>query len=306
MSDQIKDKNEQQIPLEQALKDGRLAAQLSVEDIALRLNLKKTVIRDIEDSLDTVIAEAAYPKVYLRGYLVNYSKEIGLDDLESFPQYQQLLGPEKSATGLKNPHIMTYDEKSYNKSLIILLLLFVAMVVGVTVFWKTSPDSTKASAGSASKTDNVEMRLPETASQDVETSTLDIQQQAQPGVQIEKNNALSSAQTTQQNVDNNGLEALSSTSEQSVEITDSPEKTVLTEQTLTLKFKDECWTEIFDATGKRLAFGLYTKGEQLKLAGTPPFNLKLGNPIAADVFYQDKLYKKSFRAGRTANFKLPE
>ena len=77
-------------------------------------------------------------------------------------------------------------------------------------------------------------------------------------------------------------------------------------QTLILKFKDECWTEVFDANGERLAFNLYKPGRELTLAGTPPFNLKLGDPLAVDVFYQDKLIEIKYREGRTANFSVPK
>tara|TARA_R110001583_G_scaffold10698_9_gene49252 strand:+ start:45566 stop:46675 length:1110 start_codon:yes stop_codon:yes gene_type:complete len=76
-------------------------------------------------------------------------------------------------------------------------------------------------------------------------------------------------------------------------------------ESLSLVFNGECWTEVFDATGERIAFGLYSKGQVLSLSGLAPFKLKLGDPSAVEIEYQDKIINGEFTPGRSAQFSVP-
>lgn len=46
---------------------------------------------------------------------------------------------------------------------------------------------------------------------------------------------------------------------------------------LLLTYSGDCWTEISDATGRRLYFGLGSDGRTVELSGTAPFDVLLGN-----------------------------
>ncbi|PKF63466.1 hypothetical protein CW745_01050 [Psychromonas sp. psych-6C06] len=74
---------------------------------------------------------------------------------------------------------------------------------------------------------------------------------------------------------------------------------------LYLSFMGDCWTEIFDATGKRIAFGLYKNGRVLMLKGTAPFQLKLGDPSVVEIQYHDQIIEGEFTPGRSAQFSVP-
>jgi cytoskeleton protein RodZ len=74
---------------------------------------------------------------------------------------------------------------------------------------------------------------------------------------------------------------------------------------LSLVYTAECWTEVFDATGKRIAFGLYKDGRVLSLAGVAPFQLKLGDPSVVEIQYQDQIIEGEFTPGRSAQFSVP-
>ena len=76
-------------------------------------------------------------------------------------------------------------------------------------------------------------------------------------------------------------------------------------ESLILAFNDECWTEVFDATGKRIAFGLYKNGRVLMLSGAAPFQLKLGDPSVVEIQYQDQIIEGEFTPGRSAQFSVP-
>jgi cytoskeleton protein RodZ len=46
---------------------------------------------------------------------------------------------------------------------------------------------------------------------------------------------------------------------------------------MSLTFTGDCWTEISDATGRRLFFSMGSAGRSVELAGTAPFTVLLGN-----------------------------
>ena len=67
-----------------------------------------------------------------------------------------------------------------------------------------------------------------------------------------------------------------------------------------LEFKDASWTEIYDATGKRLMFGLGESGKVSTLAGKPPLRVTLGNASAVTVQVNDRPVVVPRRAGKDA------
>lgn len=151
-----------EVRLEDALKERRLAANLSIGDVAEKLNLKCVVIRDIENNLDEIIADDRYSKIYLRGYLSNYGKMLELPLIESFPQYQRLLHPQKSAHYIKNQMPVQQKRKSSFKMLCLLLLigLFIAGYL-----WATSANI--ANDESLMPFENAVMQLPAHITDDV-------------------------------------------------------------------------------------------------------------------------------------------
>lgn len=76
-------------------------------------------------------------------------------------------------------------------------------------------------------------------------------------------------------------------------------------QLLTLQFSAECWLEVTDATGKRLAYGTRQAGQSERLTGTAPFKVLLGNAAAARVQLNDVAVDLSgYAAGRVARLTL--
>jgi cytoskeleton protein RodZ len=62
-----------------------------------------------------------------------------------------------------------------------------------------------------------------------------------------------------------------------IEETESPE-IAAGQMRLLLTYTGDCWTEVTDATGKRLFFALATDGRTVELSGAEPFNVLLGSP----------------------------
>lgn len=74
---------------------------------------------------------------------------------------------------------------------------------------------------------------------------------------------------------------------------------------LNLQFSAECWLEVTDASGKRLAYGTRQAGQNDVLTGNAPFKVLLGNAAAAKVQLNDVAVDLSgYAAGRVARLTL--
>jgi cytoskeleton protein RodZ len=74
---------------------------------------------------------------------------------------------------------------------------------------------------------------------------------------------------------------------------------------LIVTFAEECWVEISDSK-RRLLYGLEKSGSVVKLVGTPPFKLFLGNAPGVSIELAGKPFviPRSRRGGNTARFSI--
>lgn len=74
---------------------------------------------------------------------------------------------------------------------------------------------------------------------------------------------------------------------------------------LELEFQADCWSDITDAAGRKLAYGLIKAGEKLALHGEAPFKVFLGYANGVTVYYNGELYDHSpFQRGDVARFRV--
>jgi cytoskeleton protein RodZ len=75
---------------------------------------------------------------------------------------------------------------------------------------------------------------------------------------------------------------------------------------LVMRFNDDCWVVIRDASGRALLQGLIKSGERHVLDGKPPFQLTLGNSPAVEIEYLGQRFDQSSYTGpsRIARFTL--
>lgn len=281
------------VPLGQALKNARLVANLSIEEVAEQLNLGISAVREFEDSLDVLLTADKYPAIYLRGYLTNYGKLVGLGKLNHFAEYQQLSLPDlKNESLIRRPvsRPMSNNKKSAPWFSIFLTLLVVIAVVYFMLQRATENSSVESNDFSliTTKTGKQPLKLPI----DVSLETGDV-------VKNEK-------QVTAIDAPVEDVSVTASSKKQLIEKEASVNEVVEVVESLALTFFADCWTEIHDAKEKRLAFDLYKEGHILTVKGVPPFKLKLGDPSAVEIQYQDITIKRESVAGRSLRFSVPE
>ena len=95
--------DKQNLPLGQALQNARMQREFSVQDVVEKLNIHKNIIEDIELSVEAILEDKKYSFIYLRGYLVNFARLVGLDDLSSFEEFTSLNTLRKEKKVLAKP-----------------------------------------------------------------------------------------------------------------------------------------------------------------------------------------------------------
>ncbi len=122
-------------PLGQALRDARLQMSLTIEEVAEKLNLAVSTLRDIEDELAEVIEKQKYPNIFLRGYLVNYARLVSLAELKLFPEYQQLSDKQTYLAKLR-PSASVAPAKKRGKRVLSFSVLLVALALAFFIVQK--------------------------------------------------------------------------------------------------------------------------------------------------------------------------
>jgi cytoskeleton protein RodZ len=77
---------------------------------------------------------------------------------------------------------------------------------------------------------------------------------------------------------------------------------------LRLTFSGDCWTEVTDASGERLYFGLGSAGRAVTVSGEPPLEILLGNSANATLAVNGSNYPvpQSARRGDTARLTITD
>lgn len=71
-------------------------------------------------------------------------------------------------------------------------------------------------------------------------------------------------------------------------------------------FSGDCWVNIYDATGERIAWGIKKAGYVMNISGQAPFKVTLGKPELVSIEYQNEAFDMSqFSRGNIAKFSLP-
>ena len=366
------------IPLGKALKDARLEASLSIEEAAENLNLSTSILTDLEDNLDAILEARKYPVIYLRGYLNNYAKLLGLTKLELFEEHKQLDSMQKQKKILKAPSLIIAPTKKRSKALPLSLLFVVVIMIALFVFQKQMLSSVDALNSVSEATplestptgehiqldiiqnedvdsisdEEIKAKEIEVTSEQVkkkvelvqekvtvdesniavkvfdqdvvvDTQNTPNQKNKEPVVEkkLDMTKKLSTpiketsvvttpatlVETKPISVENTSSKVIEKSSDDANEVAKLVKDIAVEPETqkLMLSFNAECWTEVFDATGKRVAFGLYKEGRVLNLSGIAPFLLKLGDPSVVEIQYEDKIVEGEFAPGRSAKFSVP-
>ncbi|MBW8190865.1 DUF4115 domain-containing protein [Neiella marina] len=308
------------------LSDARKQMQLSVEDVAARLNLRANVIIAIDEDDEASLPSATF----VRGYLRAYARLVGLTEDQVLQAYKG----EAVQANMQSFSNRTSTERSDSRVMWLTYVIVLVLVACLVAWWWQKQQQSQLATQLSESTS-----VPSTSEQVADALDELVQSQSKAAVEapvsgpatmaqelssddsLDESAALSEAPlmdapqpdadtSLADNAISNELESDDS-SAPVVDATDdamatSAEETSLqqAEQALAtqqspvqdelasvrLILSKDCWMRVEDATGQVVAEGVKTASRDVMFEGVPPFSAIFGVPDAVTIEYQGELY----------------
>lgn len=294
----------QELSVGQMLRQEREKRQLSLEQAAQQLKLRVEILRNLElDQPDKTILPT-----FMRGYLKSYARFLKLPEqalLTRFEQQHQVKSaPVKTMRTFSNRSAKQRTEARYMwLTWLIVLVLLVSLAVW---FWQSARENKLLqSEASLNPEQMLSTQTPVLVSEPplsaVELATVEPELTTAVAETLTELDVTALPPAAQQQLEqlNQALqqeEAVSAVSEQ-------PPQSL--HDRLKMTFSDNCWIDVLDANGDRIAFGTKQAGYVMELNAKGPFVITLGNPGVVSIELNDQPYDMSrFPGNRVAKFTL--
>ena len=315
-----------QLSAGQLLRRTREQQQLGIEQVAARLNLRPSLITDIEDDNYDHLQIVAYR----RGYLRAYARLLKLSEADITAAHDR----DNANTPQKEPHraapIRPIKRPSRMGRLlfrVVTLAIIVALAIMTLNWWRTHQDSEdKRASNTPSDVPNASLTpapaghlattvTPANEQPPAPTATAPAAAPQQESLQIPVSQGINGAQLTENSAaamaQNNTLaqeaSAAAATNTVAAATNATPTATHITPAApLALSCRQDCWIQIRDAQGTTLQSGLLKAGAPHAFSGKAPYRIVIGNVAAATLSYQGKPVdiKQYARGGNVARFNL--
>lgn len=250
------------------LKQRRKSLELSMETIAGQLHVSPRTVKALEEA----DIENLPPAVYIRGFLRNYAKLLGLPEADIVSGYP--VEQPDTEKALYIPDIKASESK--NPGSRILPALLGLTLLGGSLLWLANSfmDNSKTVTG------HVESSLPTASTVEEGTQPKDSNgstatpAEAPHSDTVTTNLTLAPDTTTAPPPAETATPAASAASAQ-IAVTTPPAKL---NQTLVLNFAGDSWVTVIDADGKRLLHETGKSASSKSVNGPSPFTVKLGRP----------------------------
>ncbi|WP_024952382.1 MULTISPECIES: RodZ domain-containing protein [Cobetia] len=304
-----------------SLKAEREHQGLSRDEVATQLNLRPSLVDDLErDHYDQIPITA-----YRRGYLRAYARLLCMDEKAIVSQYNTHFGTTEVERHVPPMNPSVRPPGKMGKYLFRLVsLLVIAGLVGLSYVWWQSGDygrTTPAEQNDSASADDIgdssdpvvnadgsiELSLAQSASNEVTSTALDADVSQAPATSEAGQGT--TLQGTTDPVDNQGEVSVgeAAASESDAALTEAAAVPAADPRKLELTFNTISWTDIRDADGKKLLIGNNPAGSSKTLEGKPPFKLTIGKSAGVVLEYMNKpVDLKSVTRGTVAKLTLGE
>jgi cytoskeleton protein RodZ len=310
----------------QLLSMAREARGLTQPEVASRLNLRVSLVRDIEeDRFDQRTAST-----FTRGYLKTYAKLVGASEERVVAAYEHLGLSEVKYAEMHSFSGRTRLEANENRMRLGSWLLFFALGAGA-LYWilgrpaekpavvtmdeqalleaAGQPATDESNANPVGERNELTIapaqgdttRVQPAASAATVAITVSAAQAATPVVQAPVADDMTSgaAQTT-------AVTAAAGHEAVSPAVAPAEAATPVEADALVISYSGNCWLEVTDASGKKVLSATRHAGQRDVLKGKAPFKLNIGAPKYVTVsFMGQAVDMQRFPVGRPARFELP-
>jgi cytoskeleton protein RodZ len=260
----------------QRLQQARELRKLTVQQVAQQLNLKADLITRLEqDRYDGTL------ETFARGYVRAYGRLLKIPEAELMAAFGSQTGYQQSSTKpMRTFSNRTAKQATENRFMWLTYAIIALLLVLLFVWWWQS-------AGPA-------MPAPKPVTAVSEAPATEWVSDAEPELP---------APTPEQL--NDMLEQLTP-ADPTLAAEEDVAPAPLVDQ-LEMRFSENCWVDVVDAEGNRVAYGTKQAGYVMQLTGKAPFVVTLGNPSVVSInFNQQAVDMSAFPAGRVAKFTIPE
>lgn len=302
------------------LSEARKKLSLSVEEVSARLNFKTNLIENIEQD----IFDQSLPATFNRGYLRNYAKLVSVDIGEVMSAYDMLGVAEVQRSEMQSFSNLTEKQAEHSRlmwfSYLIAAILFGLMVV----WWVQEPKLSVNLFDNVQKEQGISNETSEKV--DLSTTTKNIvvsdltEFKAAKSEEAKSDEAMKLAAHVEKIIEpviaEQSIEVvienqIEPKAEGETQINNEAQVNIETElvpdiSTVVFTFSGDCWVNIYDATGERVAWGVKKSGYVMTVTGKAPLKVTLGKPeLATIAFNGNQVDMSSFNAGNIAKFTLP-
>lgn len=280
------------------LRSAREQLGLTQQNVAERLCLKLSTVRDIEE--DKSPADLA--STFLRGYIRSYARLVHVPEEELLPMMAKQAPVRAAKVEPMQSYSLGKRRKKRDGWLMSFTWLVLFVVVGLTGAWwwqnhKAAQDDLVSMADQNGTADDNSQSISLTDNSAATTEPAETAPaQAAPELAPADNSAAAASQplpTAQQQpaavspsqpaadtatAGNAGVQMPTGSASVSAPAADA--------NALVMNFTQDCWLEVTDAAGKKLFSGMQRSGDKLNLTGTAPYRLKIGAPGAVQIQYQ--------------------
>lgn len=253
------------------LAEARREQQIAVLEIAKELHLDEPKVRALERNDFGVLGAP----VFAKGHLRKYAELVDVDPADVLADYYQL-----ERAGEMPPLVSTRRRPRKELTPGPWIAVVVVVVLVATAYWwfSSRPLQTNEAPAVVSTPEADESAI--TEPDDTDAGTIAEPEETDPGI------ADPPATGEETNAEPVPVEA---PVEAPVEETSSP---ALAEGQIRvlLTYTGDCWTEITDASGRRLFFDLGRDGRTVELTGAQPFNVLFGSPGNVNVLVNGSDY----------------
>ena len=231
------------------LAEARREQQISVLEVAKELHLDEAKVRALERNEFEVLGAP----VFAKGHLRKYSQLVGVDADDVFADYYQMTRSEGVPPVIAIGRSKSQTELSPGPWVAVIVVI---IVVAASYWWFAVQSETQLPPA----TGNEEIAAPE--------------QNVEPAPTVEQSVVESEPIV---DVDDAQTPIVSEPQPELAEPEPEPFQTADGETRVTLSYSGDCWTEISDATGRRLFFDMGRSGRTVELTGRAPFAVLFGN-----------------------------
>jgi len=292
----IQEPNDNSVSIGAVLVNARNAAALSQTDVAEQINLPRHIIRDLEADDFESLPESTY----IRGYLRNYARVVGIDADSLINTYIEQHYQEPVVEENRR------SKQSYDPAILWSTAAVFSILIGLVITWWFDANQVAEQS--------VELVSTEVVAKGNTTADVLIKNAQNASASIELTNEVAvqaeerSLTDTEQSA-NSVAEEITADQQNAMEEA-SRNPTLVTSvggsQILTVTYVEKSWTEIRDADSNTLMQGLIEPGVVRNLSGKPPFEIFLGNApgvvIEVNGLYFD--HSQYSRSNRTARFQV--